>query len=89
MADAKCLLKKYRLLLMVPFHKGQAVKLRQCLAHIDEPEKHISEIEQETLRLSDKYDAALNFIKAVPRFNKNLMIAIQIFSEIDCERISY
>ena len=69
--------------------KEQAVKLRQCLNHIDELNKHISEIEREIFRLSDKYDAALNFIQAVPRFNKNLMIAIQIFSEIDCERISY
>ena len=36
--------------------KEQAVKLRQCLDHIDELQRHISEAEQEILRLSDKYD---------------------------------
>ena len=62
--------------------KEQAVKLRQCLDHIDELEKHISEVEQEILRLSDKYEAALNLIRTVPGFNKNPMIAIQVLSEI-------
>ena len=36
--------------------KEQAAKLRQCLDHIDELQRHISEAEQEILRLSDKYD---------------------------------
>ena len=40
----------------------QAVKLRQCLNHIDELEKHLEEIEQEILRLSDKYQAALDHV---------------------------
>ena len=62
--------------------KEQAVKLRQCLDHIDELQKHISEIEQEILRLSDKYEAALNLIRTVPGFNKNPMTAIQVLSEI-------
>lgn len=31
----------------------QAIKLRQCLDHIDELEKHIETVEQEILRLSD------------------------------------
>ena len=35
---------------------GQAVKLRQCLDHIDELEKHQAEIEREIFRLSDKYE---------------------------------
>ena len=39
--------------------KEQAVKLRQCLDHIDELNKHISEVEQEILRLIDKYETAL------------------------------
>ena len=38
----------------------QAVKLRQCLNHIDENKKHISEIEHEILRLSDKYETERN-----------------------------
>ena len=51
----------------------QAVKLRQCLNHIDELEKHLEEIEQEILRLSDKYQAALDLIRTVPGFDKNDM----------------
>lgn len=47
--------------------KEQAVKLRQCLDHIDELKKHISEVEQEILRLSDKYEAALNLIRDCSR----------------------
>ena len=62
--------------------KKQAVKLRQCLDHIDELQKHISEVEQEILRLSDKYKAALILIMTVPGFNKNQMTAVQVLSEI-------
>ena len=40
----------------------QAVKLRQCLNHIDELEKHQAEIEREIFRLSDKYESILNLI---------------------------
>jgi hypothetical protein len=43
--------------------KKQAVKLRQCLDHIDELNKHISEVEQEILCLSEKYEAALTLIR--------------------------
>lgn len=60
----------------------QAVKLRQCLTHIDELEKHIEQVEQEILRLSDKYSAALDLIRTVPGFDKNPMTAIQVLSEI-------
>ena len=60
----------------------QAVKLRQCLNHIDELEKHLEEIEREILRLSDKYQAALDLIRTVPGFDKNPMTAVQILSEI-------
>ena len=60
----------------------QAIKLRQCLNHIDELEKHKNEIEREILRLSDKYEAALDLIRTVPGFSKNPMTAIQVLSEI-------
>ena len=60
----------------------QAVKLRQCLNHIDELEKHLEQIDQEILRLSDKYQAALDLIRTVPGFDKNPMTAIQVLSEI-------
>lgn len=60
----------------------QAVKLRQCLTHIDELEKHIESVEQEILRLSEKYSNALDLIRTVPGFDKNPMTAIQVLSEI-------
>ena len=60
----------------------QAVKLRQCLNHIDELEKHQAEIEREIFRLSDKYESILNLIRTVPGFDKNPLTAIQVLSEI-------
>ena len=60
----------------------QAVKLRQCLSHIDELEMHKTEIEREILRLSEKYEDALSLIRTVPGFDKNPMTAIQVLSEI-------
>ncbi len=59
----------------------QAVKLRQCLNHIDELEIHKAEIEREIFRLSDKYEEALTLIRTVPGFDKNPMTAIQVLSE--------
>ena len=49
---------------------------------MDELNKHISEIEQKILRLSDKYETALNLIRTVPGFDKNPLTAIQVLSEI-------
>ena len=49
---------------------------------MDELNKHISEIEQEILRLSEKYEDALSLIRTVPGFDKNPMTAIQMLSEI-------
>ena len=60
----------------------QAVKLRQCLDHIDELERHKTEIEREIFRPSDKYEQALSLIRTVPGFDKNPMTAIQVLSEI-------
>lgn len=62
--------------------KEQAVKLRQCLNHIDELEQHKSEIEREIFRLSEKYEAALDLIRTIPGFDKNPLTAIQVLSEI-------
>jgi hypothetical protein len=62
--------------------KEQAVKLRQCLNHIDELEKHKLEIEREIFRLSEKYEAALDLIRTIPGFDKNPLTAIQVLSEI-------
>ena len=63
----------------------QAVKLRQCLDHIDELELHLEQIEREILRLSDRYQAALDLIRTVPGLDKNPMTAIQILSEIGAD----
>ncbi len=60
----------------------QAIKLRQCLNHINELSKHLEEIEREILHLSDKYQAALDLIRTVPGFDKNPMTVIQVLSEI-------
>ena len=60
----------------------QAVKLRQCLNHIDELEKHKEKMEQEILRVSDPYLDALDLIRTVPGFDKNPFTAIQVLSEI-------
>lgn len=46
----------------------QAVKLRQCLNHIDELEMHKAEIEREIFCLSDKYEEAFILIRTVPGF---------------------
>lgn len=62
--------------------KEQAVKLRQCLNHIDELEKHKAEVEREIFRLSEKYEAALDLMRTVPGFDKNPLTAIQVLSEI-------
>ena len=56
---------------------------------MDELNKHISEIEQEILRLSDKYETALNLIRTVPGFDKNPLTAIQVLSEILSHSFSY
>ena len=63
----------------------QAIKLRQCLNHIDELEKHKEEIEREILKLSEPYKASLDLIRTVPGLNKNPFTAIQILSEIGAD----
>lgn len=40
----------------------QAIKLRQCLAHIDEIEAHKKEIEQEILHTAEPFSAVLDFL---------------------------
>lgn len=60
----------------------QAVKLRQCLDHIDELQKHRSEIEVEINRLVSPFTTTLDLIHTVPAFNNNPMTAISVISEI-------
>ena len=63
----------------------QAIKLRQCLDHIDELEKHKEGIEREILSLSEPYAAALDLIRTVPGLDKNPFTAVQILSEIGAD----
>ena len=60
----------------------QAVKLRQCLDHIDEIEAHRKEIESEILRIAEPFSAVLDLLYTLPGLNKNPMTAIAILSEI-------
>lgn len=61
---------------------GQAVKLGQCLAHIDELETHRKEIEQEILLIAEPFAAVLDLLFTLPGLDKNPMTAITILSEI-------
>ena len=61
---------------------SQTIKLRQCLAHIDELESHRKEIEQEIQLLVTPYEPILKLIQTVPGCNSNPMTAIAILSEI-------
>ncbi len=81
-ADAKLLSKKLQTAVDGAISAEQAVKLRQCLDHIDELERHKTEIEREIFRLSDKYEKTLALIRTVPGFDKNPMTAIQVLPEI-------
>ena len=60
----------------------QAVKLRECLNHIDELEVHKNRIEQEIYKLVEPFSGCLNLIRTVPGMGKNPMTAITILSEI-------
>ena len=60
----------------------QAVKLRQCLAHIDELEAHRKEIESEILQIAEPFSAVLDLLSTLPGLDKNPMTAIAILSAI-------
>ena len=60
----------------------QAVKLRQCLSHIDELEAHREKIEQEILRITEPFSAVFDLLHTLPGLDKNPMTAIAILSEI-------
>lgn len=60
----------------------QAVKLRQCLLHIDELLAHKAAIEHEILAITEKYGATLDLLRTIPGFNNDPMTAISVLSEI-------
>ena len=63
----------------------QAIKLRQCLDHIDEIEEHKRQIELEIERIVEPFSDSLALLRTVPGLDKNPMTAIAILSEIGAD----
>ena len=64
---------------------AHAVKLRECMSHIDQLESHKRMVEQDILRLAAPYEQELELIRTVPGFDKNPMTAITVLSEIGAD----
>ena len=62
--------------------REQAVKLKECLQHIDEIGAHKNHVEQEILRLAEPYSIQLSLIRTAPGLSSDPMTAIAILSEI-------
>lgn len=62
--------------------REQAVKLRECLQHIDEIQRHRQNVEEEVLCLVAPYTQLLALLHTVPGFSADPMTAITILSEI-------
>ena len=62
--------------------REQAIKLRQCLNHIDELEAHKAEVESEILTIAERYQSSLDLLFTIPGLSANPMTAIAIISEI-------
>lgn len=60
----------------------QAVKLRQCLDHIDQLQDHRHRLEQEILRLCEPFADVLALLRTVPGLDTDPMTAISLLSEI-------
>ena len=65
--------------------REQAVKLRECLAHIDELQVHREQIHKEIMNLADKYAYPLELLRTVPGFSANPMTAIAVIAEIGAD----
>lgn len=63
----------------------QAVKLKICLAFIDEQGKRISELDKEIFRLAEPYTSVLDLIRTVPGLSSEPLTAIRILSEIGAD----
>lgn len=63
----------------------QAVKLRECLQHLDELEIHKTNVEKEILCLVQQYPYQLELLQTVPGFSGNIMTAIALISEIGAD----
>jgi len=60
----------------------QAVKLRECLNHIDELQNHRLRIEEEMIALSAPHAATLKLLRTLPGFDSNPLTAIAVLGEI-------
>ena len=65
--------------------REQAVKLRECLRHIDELDAHRLRIDTEIERLADPHSQVLDLIRTVPGFASNPLTAIALLAEIGAE----
>ena len=65
--------------------REQAVKLRECLAHIDELLVHKEQIHKEIMNLADKYAYPLELLRTVPGFSANPMTAVALIAEIGAD----
>lgn len=63
----------------------QAIKLRECLSHIDQLDVHRTKIESEIISLSSRYSPALDLLRTVPGFSSNPMTAIATIAEIGAD----
>ncbi|MCQ4963340.1 transposase, partial [Enterococcus avium] len=60
----------------------QAIKLRQCLNHINEIEKHREEINLEIQALAEPFSPVLELLRTIPGLDTQPITAIAILSEI-------
>ena len=60
----------------------QAVKLRECLNHIDELKIHKDRVETEIFQLVEPFPETLQLIQTIPGLNRDIMTVISIISEI-------
>ena len=65
--------------------REQAVKLRECLAHIDEIQTHKKSVEEEIRRLAEPYSYQLSLLRTIPGFSADPMTAITVIAEIGAE----
>ena len=63
----------------------QAIKLRECLNHMDELQSHRTRIENEILNLTSRYAPMLDLLRSVPGLSGNPMTAISIIAEIGAD----
>lgn len=63
----------------------QAVKLRECLNHIDELEARRTRIESEISKLAEPYSQVLTLLRTVPGFSASPMTVISIIAEIGAD----